>query len=171
MNSRTFFAASIAIALIVGAAIGMWYTLRARPPAFCEISGRVIHANMRTVAEVGGKRLHACCARCALTLGSQTGKPVRILKVTDYMSGGPVDASKAYFVDGSQVEVCSMPRVKVNEQHLPYERVFDRCAPSLIAFAREEEAKAFIVQHGGSLKRLDELTREAAPKQPGEGDR
>jgi hypothetical protein len=164
MNSRIVFAAAVAVALVVGIGIGIWYALRERPSPFCELSGRPIHSNMRTVVEVDGKRLQACCARCALTLASQTDQPVHILEVTDYASGRTLKADKAWFVDGSQVQVCAMPRGKLNGERQAYERLFDRCVPSLIAFAQEDEARAFMAKYGGSLKRLDELVREATAK-------
>lgn len=171
MNSRIIFAGAVGLALVGGVELGMWYTLRERPPVFCQISGRSIHANMRTVVQVDGGKLHACCPRCPLTLATQTGKRVRLVKVTDYPSGRALDASVAYFVDGSQVEVCSTPRVRVDEERLPYERLFDRCAPSLLAFAREDQARAFIAKYSGSLTRLDELMQQATSEQPPAGER
>lgn len=122
---------------------------------------------MLTVVRVNGQTRYACCARCALTLQQQTGTRVQILRVTDYISGRAIPAEKAYFVDGSQVEVCSSPRMVSEEERIPYARFFDRCAPSLIAFVDEQQARAFVAQHGGALKQLDELEREITPKGPG----
>lgn len=157
MNSRTWLAAAIALAFILGAAVGAWYELERRPPAFCEVDGRPIHGNMLTVVKVDGKRLHTCCARCPLTLIHQAHRQVEILETTDYVSGRRLPAAEAFYVEGSQVEVCSGPRVNREEGMAPYLRLFDRCAPSLLAFAREEDARAFLAEHGGSLKRLGEL--------------
>lgn len=161
MNSRTVVAAVIALVFLLGAATGAWYALRGRPPAFCQVDARPIHGNMHTLVRVDGKLLHACCARCPLTLISQAHRQVEILEVTDYVSGRRLPAPEAYYVEGSRVEVCSAPQLNRKEGVTPYMRLFDRCAPSLLVFAREGEARAFIAQYGGSLKRLDELMREA----------
>lgn len=170
MRARMFFAAAVALALLLGAAGGAWYALRGRPPAFCEIDDRPIHANMHTLVRVDGEQLHACCPRCPLTLMSQEHLRVEILGVTDYVSGQQLPADQAYFVEGSRVEVCSTPRLSREEGITPYARLFDRCAPSLLAFAREDQARAFLAEHGGSLKRLDELMREAAAQAPSRGE-
>ena len=151
----------VALALVGAVALGAWYALYSRPPAFCEISGRPIHGNMHTLVKVDGKRLHACCARCALTLAGQARRKIEILQVTDYASGKRLPAHEAFYVEGSRVEVCSAPRLRVDESRTPYVRLFDRCAPSLLAFAQENEARAFSASYGGSLKRLDQLMREA----------
>ncbi len=126
---------------------------------------------MLTRIKVDGEHLFACCARCGLTLAERTNRQIEILEVTDYVSGRPLLADEAYFVEGSQVEVCSTPRLKLDETRTVYFRFFDRCSPSLLAFAREDEAREFIRNHGGRLKRLGELVREArAVQAEGEED-
>ena len=161
MKKRWISASLIAVAVILGAAVGDWYALRSRPPAFCEISGRPIHSNMLTVVEVNGEKLYACCPRCPLTLMQQAHAQVKLLEVTDYPSGRRLKARDAYFVNGSIVEMCSAPRMMSEEGRTPYLRQFDRCSPSLLAFAKEDEARAFMAHNGGSLERLDDLMREA----------
>ncbi len=162
MNGRNLIAGGIALVVVVALAATGWYLLWERPPQICELSGRVIHENMRTVVKIDGKTYHACCSRCPLTVGQQTGGTVEFISVTDYVSRQKLDPSAAYFVDGSRVQVCSAPRLKMDEARTPYLRLFDRCNPSLLAFARAEEARAFIAKNGGSLKRLNELMRETA---------
>lgn len=172
MAVRTVLAAVIGLALVGACVVGGWYVLHEHPPAFCEISGRPIHGNMHTLVEVDGEKLYACCARCPLTLAAQTGKPVRILEVADYLSGRTLPAPDAYYVDGSRVEVCTAPLLKRDENRAAYVRLFDRCAPSLLAFARAEDARAFVGEHGGTIKRLPELMRErSAPAATEEEDR
>ena len=167
MNTRMMIAAVIAVAFVAGAAVGGWYVLRDRPPAFCEISGRPIHANMYTLARVNGEKVRACCARCPLTLARQEGEKVQLLEVTDFATGQRMPADGAFFVEGSSVHMCSGPRVKRDETRTPVVELFDRCEPSLIAFSSQQEAGDFIAQNGGTLKRLDDLMREiAAPKKP-----
>ena len=167
MNQKLKVAAILADVLLLAAGTGAWYMLRGRPAAFCQIDGRPIHAPMRTLVEVNGKRIYTCCPRCPLTLESQTGAKVRLVEVTDYITGRQIPASQAYFVDGSDVEICSTPRARPQGEQLPYERMFDRCAPSLIAFADEGQTRAFMAQHGGVLRRLGELEHEVKPAGPG----
>ena len=160
MKKRLISAGVIAVAAILGAALGDWYALRGRPPAFCEVSGRPIHSNMLTLVEVNGEKLHTCCPRCPLTLVRQAHAQVKLLEVTDYPSGHRLKAREAYFVDGSMVEMCSAPRMESDEARTPYVRLFDRCSPSLLAFASEAEGRAFVARNGGKLARVDDLMRE-----------
>lgn len=160
MRIKTIIAATAGLGLFVLAMTGAWYLLAGRPPQYCQLSGRPIHPNMRTVVVVNGKRLYACCTRCALTEERQTGKRIAIVGVTDYLSGRGIEADKAYFVDGSQVEPCSVPAANREEGRTPYVRAFDRCSPSLIAFDKESDARAFVAQHGGTVTRLSDLERE-----------
>jgi hypothetical protein len=171
VNIRTILAAVIGLGLVGAAVAGGWYVLRGRPPAFCELSGRPIHGNMHTLVKVNGKTRHACCARCALILGGHTDQKIEILEVTDYVSGGHLPASDAYYVEGSRVEVCSAPRLRIDESRTPFVRLFDRCSPSLLTFARADEAREFIANYGGSLKRLEELLQEAIFKRSPAGER
>lgn len=171
MRARMIFAAAVGVALVAGALFGGWYVLRQQPPAFCEISGRPIHSNMHTLVRIDGQKLHTCCARCPLTQAQQTGRKVELLAVTDFATGKRLRPADAYFVDGSAVHVCAAPRVKRDETSTPFVQLFDRCEPSLLAFAEEQEARDFIAQNGGTLKRLPDLMREVAPQQPSTGER
>lgn len=171
MKARMIFAATVLIALVAGAAIGAWYVLQQQAPAFCEISGRSIHANMHTMVRVNGETLHSCCARCPLTLARQAGKEVRLLEVTDFSTGQRLRADDAYFVEGSQVHMCSGPRIRRDETRTPLVEFFDRCEPSLVAFAGEQDARDFIAENGGTLKRLDDLMRDVATPKAAPGER
>lgn len=171
MKARMIFAAAVGLALVVGAILGGWYVLRRQAPTFCEISGRPIHGNMHTVARVNGERLHACCPRCPLTLANQAGQRVQLLEVTDFATGKRLRPADAYFVDGSQVHVCSGPRVRRDEASRPFVQLFDRCEPSLLAFADEQVARDFVTQNGGTVKRLDDLMQEVASPKPAAGER
>jgi len=169
MRSRMLFAAAVGLALVGGALLGGWYVLRRQAPAFCEISGRPIHGNMHTLARVQGTTMHACCPRCPLTLVHQAGQQVQLLEVTDYSTGHRLPAQDAFYVEGSQVHVCSGPMVKRDQVNTPVLQYFDRCEPSLLAFADKQDALDFIAQNGGALKQLDELMREASSQPPAQG--
>jgi hypothetical protein len=164
MKWRTLIPAVFGIALLGVIAVGVWYVLVERPPADCQICGRPIHATMDTVAEENGKKLYACCPRCVITMAVQTGRHVKLIRVTDFDTRKALDPAQAYYVEGSQVNVCSSPPMMRGQERVPYERTFDRCSPSVIAFATEDKARAFIARNGGDLKSLDQLMREEAAR-------
>ena len=167
MRTKTFIATVIAVALVIVALGGAWYLTHERRPEYCQLSGRLIQPHMLTVVRVKGKKLYTCCARCALTYQGQTGIRTEVLEVTDFASGRLIDARKAWFVDGSGVEPCCSPALNREEGHTPYVRLFDRCSPSLLAFASQDQAKAFIEKNGGALTTLNEL--ESKLKSSGHG--
>ncbi len=167
MRAKTIVAGIVAVAVILVALGGAWYLTHTRPPKYCQLSGRPIRPHMLTTVRIGGKTMYACCARCALTYEQQTGTPVTIVRVTDYLSGREIDAKKAYFADGSQVEPCCVPAAGREEGRTTYIRMFDRCFPSLIAFADQNDARAFVEQHGGTVTTLNELEKQAKSKIPG----
>ena len=163
MRMKTVVTAIIGTAMIIAGLYAAWYLMRMRPPGDCQLSGRPIHPHMLTVVRVKGKTLYACCARCALTYQAQTGRRVRVLKVTDYLSGRLIAAQEAYFVDGSRVEPCCQPAVSRKGGRTPYVRLFDRCWPSLIAFSNPNDAATFTAEHGGTVTRLNNLEQQLKP--------
>jgi hypothetical protein len=157
MSTKAIVAGIIALGVAIAALGGAWYLTHERPPEYCQLSGRPIHPHMLTTVKVDGKKLYACCARCALTYERQTGKSVEIVNVTDYLSGRTIDARKAWFVDGSRAEPCCSPVLKPEAGSTPYMRMFDRCSPSLIAFSQQDQALRFIAGNGGKVTTLNEL--------------
>jgi hypothetical protein len=170
VNTRTVTTGVLGLALVGAAAMGWWYVLYNRPPEFCEISGRTIHSKMLTRVRINGQHFYACCPRCPLRLAGQTKQRAELVEVTDFVSGRRLGADAAYYVSGSTMEMCSAPRMKLDEARTPYVRLFDRCGPSLVAFADENKAREFMEQYGGGLKRIDELIEEAASAQPLAGE-
>ncbi len=162
MRVRAIVAAVSGIVLVGALAAGVWYMLVDRPPAVCQVCHRPIHRTTETVAEENGRKLYACCPRCAITLAAQTGRHVKLIRVTDFDTRRGLDPASAYYVEGSQVNMCSSPQVMSGQEQTPYERAFDRCSPSVIAFATADEASAFMAKNGGVLKRLDDLMHEEA---------
>lgn len=165
MKSKFPLGMIVLLALVAGALAGGWFMAYRQPPAFCQISGRPIQANMLTRVKVDGKLLYACCARCPLTLAERTHQKVQILDVTDYATGKRLRAKDAFFVDGSSMEMCSGPRVRFDQYRMPYVRMFDRCSPSLMAFARKQDAQKFMSTYGGRIQKLDDLMRQAEASQ------
>lgn len=145
-------------------AVGGYWLLQRTAPDTCRICQRPIHAEARAVIEIDGKPERVCCGRCALTLQHQQHRPVRLAEVTDYVSRRSLDPQAAHFVEGSRVVVCERHEPLLDQTKHPYPRVFDRCVPSLYAFARREDAEAFARQNGGTVQRLPELLEEVEPR-------
>jgi len=138
---------------------GYWYLERTQPE-LCRICQRPIHAQARAVVEENGQREAVCCVRCAFRQREQQHVGVRLLEVTDYVSGRPLAPENAFYVEGSRIVLCERHEPLLDETKHAHERVFDRCAPSLYAFARAEEARAFAAENGGVLRRLPEVLTE-----------
>jgi hypothetical protein len=108
----------------------------------------------------GEEVLEVCCPRCGLYLQRGREDIVR-REVADFNSGAFLEAEQAYYVEGSSVHLCcSEGDVEKDRAGVSYERTWDRCLPSLIAFKTKEEARQFIENHGGVLKAYAELTIE-----------
>ena len=150
--------------VLVALAGGGYWLLQRTAPETCGICQRQIHAQARAVLEQAGKREPVCCARCALTRGQQRHEPVRLVEVTDYNSGRPLAPEAAYFVEGSRVILCEKHEPLLDQTKHPYPRVFDRCEPSLYAFARREDAEWFAASQGGRVLRLPQLLEEVKPR-------
>ena len=153
-----------AIALAGALLGGYWFVLRSQPE-LCAACQRHISEKSRAIVEVSGKREPVCCVRCGLTIKLQEHKPVRLIEVTDYTSGKSLAPDKAYYVEGSRVMLCEHHVELVDPAKLPYQVVFDRCMPSVFAFATQQEATAFASGNGGAVRTLSQITGEVESKQ------
>jgi len=129
-------------------------------PSTCSLSGRRIHPGMTVRLQVEGRAPgRACCLRCAISYAQQTGKAVRIFSVTDYVSHKTVRPQRAVYVVGSTVKPCAGPLVDVPANRREASQVsWDRCLPSVIAFAKREDAEEFQRQSGGEIQTFAGLT-------------
>jgi hypothetical protein len=150
-------------------AAGGYWLLKRTSPEECSVCRREIHAAARAVIEVDGKREVVCCVRCAITRDEQEEKPVRLVEVTDFNRHTAMAPKDAFFVEGSRVVLCMTHEPHVDETKHPQARIFDRCEPSVYAFARREEADAFAAENGGTVLRLAELMKEVPAAPPGSG--
>ena len=152
---------------------GGYWLLQQTEPGVCKVCRREIHAASRAVIEVDGKQEAVCCVRCAMTLDEQEKKPVHLVEVTDYVSLRPLAPKDAFYVEGSRVVLCMSHEVHMDETKHAQEKIFDRCEPSVYAFARREQAESFAAQNGGVVLSLGELMQEIpttpATARPGEG--
>jgi hypothetical protein len=146
-NQRIF-----GIVVVVALALGLGYAgFRAASPSapLCQVCGRVIHKDMRTVVVVGNRREVLCCPTCALSEGAQLHEAVRFEQLSDFDTGRPLRPDRAFAVEGSDVVPCMRKDAVRGQsgQAVPVE--FDRCAPSIISFATRASAERFAALHGG----------------------
>lgn len=126
----------------------------------CTACRRPLHAHSRTAAFVDGRSGLFCCPACALTARQQHGKPVRITELTAYLTGSRLAPEAAYMVQGSDVNLCARSHELIGEHKRAAGKHFDRCAPSLLAFADRSEAVRFAGEHGGKVLPFERVAQE-----------
>jgi len=151
----------VAILLLAAGYAGWTFSRRGRADV-CTVCNREIHAHGRITGASGGRRVAFCCLACARSQHQQSGRPVRLAAIPDYFSGRPVDPATAYAVEGSDVVPCGRHQPHLDENKHPTALGFDRCVPSLLAFASREGAAAFAREHGGRLTPIREFTAALA---------
>ena len=153
------------VVLAIFATAGYWLLQRTTPTE-CKVCRREIHAAARAVIEVDGKQEAVCCVRCAITRDEQEQKPIRLVEVTDYLRHTSLAPKDAFYVEGSGIVLCQSHELHMDETKHAQARVFDRCEPSVYAFARREEAVAFAAENGGVVLSLAELMKEVPAQTP-----
>jgi hypothetical protein len=154
------------LVLGVGAASTMgyagWRTFGSGDPAVCYACKRPIHEHSKTVAFADGRSRLFCCPACALSQQEQSGKPVAITRLTSFLNGEPLAPENAFVVRGSDVNMCIRDRGIIDADKHPASLRFDRCSPSLYAFAQLSEASQFARQHGGEVMRFRESAESSS---------
>jgi hypothetical protein len=132
--------------------------------ATCEVCRREAHPEVASaVILADGRRVTTCCPRCALRYAGEAGRQPARIEVTDYASRRVLPLDLAYLVEGSDETPCLRHHAPATGgEGAPLHLCFDRCMPSLIAFAAEPAARAFMEEHGGEL--LPPGHRPAAPQ-------
>ncbi len=139
----------LTVVLTAGLFAGGYWTVQRRSEATCGICERHINKRARVVAEIGGRRRVVCCAHCARTEGQQENKPVRLIEVTDYVTGQSLNPQDAWYVDGSRVVACEHKMTRTDEMKQAGQLVFDRCSPGTFAFRDRKAAEAFAAENRG----------------------
>lgn len=130
----------------------------------CSLDERPIHPEMkvRVLLEGGTRPSDGCCLRCAINESIQSGKIVRVISVTDYNTHAAIAPEKATYVTGGDVAPCAGPALEpAPGRHGVEMKAWDRCAPSSIAFAREDDARAFQRTHGGRIENWEQVIGQA----------
>ena len=156
--------ALLAVVSVVALAAGYtgWQAYQRTQPEQCYACLRPIHAHSRTVATDNGVSRLFCCPACALSEQRQEGKAVRVTELTAFLSGAKLSPDHAYVVKGSDVNMCAQAHEMIDADKRPADVHYDRCAPSILAFAQESEAIQFSRKHGGTVQPFRELAASYA---------
>jgi hypothetical protein len=128
--------------------------------AKCAVCERAECTNMAFgIHMMDGKTVDACCPRCGLRYIAAQHPSVASLSVRGFDTGAPLDATRAFYVEGSRVTPCtsaghSLPK---DERGCCMGAVYDRCLPSLLAFDSKPKADAFAREHGGFVRTLTDI--------------
>lgn len=154
---RRFTTLVLAAVLLAGAAAAC----RSWRSATCSQCGRDECKNLSfTIALEDGGSVKTCCPRCALRYLQEKRPAVASLRVHDFGTAGDLDARKAVYVEGSDVHPCThqVAASPIDERGCCLKTVYDRCEPSLVAFASADEADAFAREHGGFVRTFAALS-------------
>jgi hypothetical protein len=104
-------------------------------------------------------KVETCCARCGLRY-LHANSAASEVAATDFATGHWIDATKATYVSGSDARGCAMPATRRDAQGCCMYVAYDRCLPSVVAFADRAAAVEFQKQHGGDVQTFAELSTE-----------
>jgi hypothetical protein len=105
-----------------------------------------------------GKTIETCCPRCALHYLETNHVRARQMEATDFATGTWVDATRAVYVSDSDVHPCAALETRRDPQGCCLAKTYDRCLPSLVAFADREQAATFQKVHGGQCVGLEAIS-------------
>ena len=157
--SRKSVGIGLGLLIVMGLAFGYagWRVIRSHSQQTCDICGRALHVNSRAIGTVDGRPQTHCCLACGLTAHKQTGRPVEITELADFESNESVDPQDAYLVVGSAVNLCMRHQTLLDDVKKASPMKFDRCSPSVLAFAEKSDAENFITLNSGTLMTFEEL--------------
>ena len=123
-----------------------------RSPRVCAVCQRVECKGMafRMTLE-NGRVVETCCPRCAMHYLESNHQKARKMEATDFATGQWVNAADAVYVSGSDVHPCAELQSMRDPQGCCMLKTYDRCLPSLVAFATKDQAATFRKSHGGQI--------------------
>ena len=111
------------------------------------------------VTVAGERAVETCCPRCGLHYLKSQNKKATMIEATDFSGGQKINAAKAVYVSGSDVSPCANLEARRDAFGCCAVKGFDRCMPSLIAFATRADAQSFQKQYGGDLQSWEQVSR------------
>ena len=163
MGAKRILTAAFVVGLVIGAGflVHRWET--PRHPSVCQICGREISKQTEFRIETAHGTIHACCPRCALHHVVHHPGEARKELATDLNTGRLIAAQSAYYDEGGDVQYCTAHTPAVERTPMGVQmRTYDRCLPTLVAFATEDEAEAYRRQHGGRVVTYQEALQDVA---------
>ena len=160
MQRKNIILGIVVIAVLAAAGYATLRFIGARSAQTCRSCLRPVHSHMKTVALVGGKRAMYCCPACALAEHQQSGQTVQVTELTDYLTNTPLKPDGSYIVRDSDVNPCMQHHPALSENGQPLEEHFDRCSPSVLAFASRAVAEEFSRNHGGKVFSFTDFAAE-----------
>ena len=157
MAKRVSIAALVLLVVVGGLLLAGKWMVKRRSETVCGFCNRPIQPNLGVIAEVGGRKRRVCCARCAITEARQEKKPLRLISVTDYTTSRQLAPERAWYVEDSRAIACNHDMAMVDQDRQVEHLAFDRCSPGTFAFARKEDADAFVARNGGVVHSLQEM--------------
>ena len=146
--------------VLVGAVVAAIVVACSRHAAECGQCGRAECKNLAFDIHLkSGKVVQTCCPRCGLHYLADQRPEITSLGVKDFDTAKRLDATAAFYVEGSDVHPCSAMAgpAPMDERGCCMKTVYDRCLPSVLAFASKGKAEAFADDHGGSVRTFAEL--------------
>ena len=123
-----------------------------RSPRVCAVCQREQCKGMafRMTLE-NGKVVETCCPRCAMHYLETNHQKARTMEATDFATGRWLNAADAVYVSDSDVHPCAQMQSMRDPQGCCLLKTYDRCSPSLVAFASKDQAATFQKSHGGQM--------------------
>jgi len=116
----------------------------------CAVCKRIIHTETSfKIARADGSVQATCCPRCGLAAVIQNGG--RALDAVDFTTKKRVGAAEAIYLEGSDIMECCTNTGFRSDEGAYQKMKYDRCMPSLLAFARREDAEVVRQKHGGNI--------------------
>ncbi len=118
----------------------------------CAFCGKMVDRRLSFLYMTAkGRKIKACCAHCGLLLyNSIKDDEITSCLTSDFITGNPLSCFSAYYVVGTSAMPC--------------------CAPSVIAFAKREDAQKFakgfdgaVLNFEDAVKMTQELMKRGAP--------
>jgi hypothetical protein len=157
-SRRSKIGAFIGLAVICLAALlgyFVWTGRIAGGKPVCEVCKRVIQtATSFRIARPDGSVRATCCPRCGLAAVIQNGG--RVLDAVDFAMKKRIAATEAIYLEGSDIMECCTDAGFRSEEGSYEKMEYDRCMPSLLAFAQRKDAEMAQQKHGGNILSFEE---------------
>jgi hypothetical protein len=151
--------AVICVAALLGYLV--WAGKIAGGKPVCEVCKRIIHTETSfKIVRADGSMQATCCPRCGLAAVIQNGG--RALEAVDFSSKKPIGAAEAIYLEGSEIMECCSTTGFRSDEGAYQDMGYDRCMPSLLAFARREDADMVRQKHGGRIIGFEEARQSVA---------